>query len=117
MIENGSFQFYSTSHIQFYDYDVPQLLETALSETSKRGFSILDLGCGDGRLLFSLQRRGLLKNADLVVGVDISETRIKRLVENVSGVIGLVSDACKVEELDDGSFDVIICSQLIEHVP
>lgn len=117
MVEKSSFQSYSTSHIHFYDYDVPKLLETALSETGKRAFSILDLGCGDGRLLFSLQFRGLLKNADRVVGVDLSEVRVRRLVENVSGVIGLVSDACKVEELDDGSFDVIVCSHLIEHVP
>jgi len=80
-------------------------------------FSVLDLGCGDGALLFSLQFQGLLKNVDRVVGVDISEVRVRRLVENVTGVIGLVSDACKVKELDGGSFDVIICSQLIEHVP
>lgn len=117
-VAERKFQSYSAFHVHFYDREVPELLEWILSEKSKRGcFNVLDLGCGDGRLLFSLQRRGLLKNAGKVVGVDISETRVKRLVENVSGVIGLVSDACKVEELDNGSFDVVICSQLIEHVP
>lgn len=78
---------------------------------------MLDLGCGDGRLLFSLQYHGLLKNAERIVGVDLSGVRVRRLLRKVGGVIGLVSDACRVKELDDGSFDMIICSQLIEHVP
>lgn len=96
---------------------MPELLETALSEIGDKRFSILDLGCGDGALLYSLQSKVLLKNADLIVGVDTSEARVKRLVGNVRGVTGLVSDACDVKELDDQSFDLIICSQLIEHVP
>lgn len=113
-VAERDFQSYSALHVHFYDYEMPRLLEWALLEKSTRGrYSVLDLGCGDGRLLFSLQFQGLLKNADRVVGVDLSETKVRRLVENVSGVISLVSDACKVEELDDGSFDVIICSQLI----
>lgn len=117
-VAERDFRSYSAFHVHFYDYEVPRLLEWGLLEKSRKGrFSILDLGCGDGRLLFSLQFQGLLKNVDRVVGVDISETRVRRLVENVSGVMGLVSDACKVEGLDDGSFDVVICSQLIEHVP
>lgn len=117
--EKDSFQRYSTLSIHFYNRDVSDMLKSMLQKMARMGksFSLLDLGCGDGALLFSLQNQGLLNNADKVVGVDISEVRVKRLLESVSGVKGLVSDACKVEELDDGSFDVIICSQLIEHIP
>jgi len=97
---------------------VPTLLKVGLHDLSKNDghFSILDLGCGDGQLLFALQHEGFLRNVERVVGVDISEIRIRRLLKNVKNVIGLVSDACNVEELDDETFDVIICSQLIEHV-
>ena len=117
-VSEKDFCFYSDFHVHFYDYEVPKLLEWVLLKKNKRGhFNILDLGCGDGRLLFNLQFQGLLKNVDRVVGVDLSEARVRRLAENVSGSIGLVSDACNVEGIDDGSFDVIICSQLIEHVP
>lgn len=117
-VAERNFQSYSAFHLHFYDYEVPRLLEWVLLEKSRKDhFNVLDLGCGDGRLLFSLQSQGLLKNVDRVVGVDLSEMRVGRLVENIGSVIGLVSDACRVDELDAGSFDVIICSQLIEHVP
>ena len=117
-MKDSLFQDYSKKHVHFYTIMKCSLLQQILLEKSRRGhFSVLDLGCGDGRLLFSLQFQGLLKKVNRVVGVDISEARIERLAENVGGVTGLVSDACDVEELDDRSFDVIICSQLIEHVP
>jgi len=110
------FSHYSTLRVHFYDLDVPKLLEWVLLEKSSGHFNLLDLGCCDGRLLFILQTLGLLNNVDRIVGVDISPTRVRRFVQNINGSIGIVSDACKVEELDDGSFDIIICSQLIEHV-
>lgn len=117
-VAENSFQTYSALHVHFYEYAIPKLLQYVLREKDKHGlFSVLDLGCGDGKLLFSLQFSGLLKNANRIVGVDISEVRVKKLVKNTSDVIGIVSDACSVEELDNASFDVIICSQLIEHVP
>jgi SAM-dependent methyltransferase len=92
-VAERDFRLYSAFHVHFYDYEVPRLLE----KSRRDRFSVLDLGCGDGRLLFSLQFQGFLKNVDRVVGVDISETRVRRLAENVSGSIGLVSDACNVE--------------------
>jgi len=77
---------------------------------------VVDLGCGDGSLLFSLQKRGLFSNAEKIVGVDLSPERVKNLRKNVKGVFGIVSDACNVEELENNVFDVVISSQVIEHV-
>jgi 2-polyprenyl-3-methyl-5-hydroxy-6-metoxy-1,4-benzoquinol methylase len=78
--------------------------------------NILDLGCGDGSILFALYKTGFLKPADNVVGVDLSETRIKRVRMALPFVRGIISNALNIEELPDSSFDFIICSQLIEHV-
>jgi ubiquinone/menaquinone biosynthesis C-methylase UbiE len=78
--------------------------------------SILDLGCGSGRLIFALRQKRILKNAGEIVGVDISRSRIESLTRELPFVRGLVSDALDVKELPDSSFDVVICSQLVEHV-
>jgi len=108
------FNEYSRIHVHFLDFEVSDLLVKSLE--GKRKFSLIDLGCGDGRLLYALHKRRLLTNAARVVGVDLSEERIKRLVRNVENVEGLVSDACNILQLESESFDVVICSQVIEHV-
>ncbi len=83
-------------------------------------FRICDLGCGDGASLFALHSHGLLQKSCAVVGVDISPKRIERLEQlkeiGLRQVTGIVSDACSVKQLANESFDLIICSQLIEHV-
>jgi 2-polyprenyl-3-methyl-5-hydroxy-6-metoxy-1,4-benzoquinol methylase len=106
----------AVSDIHFYDLEIPELLLKAIKVKNSMPFSLLDLGCGDGRILFALENRGLLNNAVKVIGVDISPTRIAALLKYVKNAVGIVSDACDVKELKDESFDVIICNQVIEHV-
>jgi 2-polyprenyl-3-methyl-5-hydroxy-6-metoxy-1,4-benzoquinol methylase len=77
----------------------------------------VDLGCGEGNILFSLEASGLLKNAEKIIGVDISEARVNVLKRHVKNVIGIVSDATCVRELEDGAADVVVCTYVIEHVP
>lgn len=115
-MKGNSFQ--DALYIHFYDQKPPKLLEKIVLRKSKEGkFNMLDLGCGEGRVLFSLQKKGLLQKAKRIIGVDISEIRIRRLVRNMTDVKGIVSDACNVDILNSSSFDIIICSQLIEHIP
>jgi 2-polyprenyl-3-methyl-5-hydroxy-6-metoxy-1,4-benzoquinol methylase len=117
-MDDNSFQSYSKMHVYFYGEDVSRLLELALTSLNKsvKKFSILDLGCGDGTLIFALYEKGLLGNAQEIVGVDISEDRIERLRSNLLFVKGVVSDALDVKQLPDSSFDFVVCAQLIEHV-
>jgi len=112
------FRGYSRRHVHFYSEEVSVLLESGLALANKvvKKPSIVDLGCGDGRLIFALYKRGLLKNVGEIVGVDISEERIGRLTKELPFVKGIISDASNVKELPDSSFDFIICSQVIEHV-
>lgn len=97
---------YSEKHLHFIDLEVPKLLEELLKSFDK-SFSIVDLGCGDDKVLWSLYNKGLLKNAEKIVGVDISGERINRLV----------SDVQDLKIISDESFDIAISSQVIEHVP
>ena len=112
------FRGYSRRHVHFYSEEVSVLLESGLALANKvvKKPSIVDLGCGDGRLIFALYKRGLLKNVGEIVGVDISEERIGRLTKELPFVKGIISDASNVKELPDSSFDFVICSQLVEHV-
>jgi ubiquinone/menaquinone biosynthesis C-methylase UbiE len=105
-------------HVHFYDEEVPILLQSGLAlarELAKKP-RIVDLGCGDGRLIFALHKRRLFKDADEVLGVDVSKTRIERLAKELPFVKCIVSDALNVKGLSRSSFDFVICSQLIEHV-
>jgi len=114
MTEN--FTEYSKKHIHFIDTSIPEMLESLLKELNER-YSLIDLGCGDGRILYALHSKELLKNASRIVGVDISEERIRRLKEFCSFAEGIVSDVCDLSQIPNNSFDVVMSSQVIEHVP
>jgi 2-polyprenyl-3-methyl-5-hydroxy-6-metoxy-1,4-benzoquinol methylase len=113
---------YSEKAVHFYGNKVSSLLEEVIREqaSNSQSFLLCDLGCGDGATLFALHSQGLLKKAKAVVGVDVSPKRIQRLrFLNELGLRqldGFVSDACSVKQLSDETFDIVICSQLIEHV-
>ena len=95
---------------------IPELLEELLKHIN-RPFSIIDLGCGDGTILYALYNKGLLKNANRIVGVDISEERINRLKKSCPFAEGFVSDVQDLKIIPNESFDIAISSQVIEHVP
>ena len=118
LVSFNSFLRYSKEHVHFYEEDVSPVLQQGLALALRgcRKVSIVDLGCGDGRVIFALHRRFSLKNVGEVVGVDISRERIERLKKNLPFVKGIVSDASNVKELPSHSFGFVICSQLIEHV-
>jgi 2-polyprenyl-3-methyl-5-hydroxy-6-metoxy-1,4-benzoquinol methylase len=65
--------------------EVSPLLEYGLALTLKsfRKQRVVDLGCGDGRIIFALHKKGFLKNVDEIVGIDISRARIERLKSNL----------------------------------
>ena len=110
------FQRYSSLHFHFLGGPPPRLLERAIATRDGAPFAVLDMGCGDGGLMFALKRQGLLGGAAVVAGVDLSPRRAALFALTMEDAVGVVSDACHVPELRDQSFDVVVCSQLIEHV-
>jgi ubiquinone/menaquinone biosynthesis C-methylase UbiE len=83
---------------------------------AKPGERVLDIGCGNARDIARIAERG-----SEIVGVDISagmvaaaKQELKRM--EISGITLQVGDATSLD-FPDGSFDKILCSEVIEHIP
>jgi len=109
-----AFQEHSRVFVYFYNLFVPEMLNFL---KTLKNFSLIDLGCGDGALIYSLYQNGLLKNAKEVVGVDIIKVRITRLKTFLPFVKARIADVQDLKQIKNNSFDVAISSQVIEHVP
>ena len=68
--------------------------------------SVIEVGCGDGRLINRF--KGKYK---LIYGMDISEKILKKV--NVPKVVGSIDNI----PFADNSFDIVICSEVLEHLP
>ena len=79
------------------------------------GELVLDLGCGAGRHSFEAQLRGAH-----VVAVDLDDAVLKDVNEMMKGIgpsgSCTVGDALRLP-FADGSFDRIIASEVLEHIP
>ena len=80
-------------------------------EVIKDGDKLLDLGCGNGRLV------GLLKDIEVdYLGVDFSEELVACAKNNFPGKKFLAMDALNLN-LPEKSFDVVLCVSVLNHLP
>ena len=101
----------------FYDRKYSE--GTEIARTSKQyridcvpdsgNLEILDVGCGSGANSEALAAKG-----HIVHGVDLSEAAIARYRSR--GFDGRVSDLDSGLEYPDATFDVVFCSEVIEHM-
>ena len=87
---------------------IDRLLETIVAP----GDSFLDVGCGTGEYLATARELG----ASSVVGIDLAMSYLNRLKTEPS-TFSLVQADGSLLPFADGSFDVVLCSEVIEHVP
>jgi SAM-dependent methyltransferase len=85
-----------------------RIYREAIGEGRRR---ILDLGCGNGRLLSMLREHGAA--AWELEGIDFSAEAVERCRAK-----GFRAQATRIEdfEAEDGSFDAVVMMQLIEHL-
>lgn len=75
--------------------------------------ALADVGCGDGFLLYSIlkERKGIKR----VYGIDFSKTRLNR-VSGISKKIKTVKADATSLPFENDFFDVVICSEVLEHI-
>lgn len=88
-----------------------QLIFSSLPDMTD--FTVLDLGCGIGRLTVSLSER-----AKRVVGIDISEQMLGRARAQTSAraSVALIQASAGFLPFRDALFDVIIASYVLQHI-
>lgn len=76
--------------------------------------NLLEVGCGDGSLLFELGNSGLFKS---VYGLEISDSGIeKALNKNIPNLESIKKFDGYTSDYPDNYFDLVVCSHVIEHV-
>jgi 2-polyprenyl-3-methyl-5-hydroxy-6-metoxy-1,4-benzoquinol methylase len=98
---------------QFYTGKAPKLLLKYLNLFYWNNF--LDLGCGDGSLLYALNKKNYL-DGKKVYAIDLSENRINLVKKINKNFVCFVDDACNIKEIKDNNIDFIVSEQVIEHV-
>lgn len=81
----------------------------------KKPKSFLDLGCGDGSLLYFLNKKWYFKDKK-VYAVDFSKYRIELIKKINPKFKCFVNDACNITNIKNDSIDFLNSTQLIEHV-
>lgn len=77
----------------------------------KPGTKVLDLGCGEGDLLYSLKQEKQV----LCTGIDFEESNIEKCIEKgITAIQGDINE--EVSDYADQTFDYVILSQTLQQV-
>ncbi len=80
----------------------------------KTNMKILDAGCGEGHLLFETSK--FIDSSNKLYGIDILDVALKKAKERVKdGDFSLQN--LENLKIKDNLFDVIMCTEVIEHIP
>ena len=79
-------------------------------------FSLLDVGCGPGSLARMILRHPDLKNRVAYTGVDQSENAIRYCRDTMPKNYVIMCRDVLIEGLPEGSFDVIMINEVLEHI-
>lgn len=104
--ESGIDGWYMKSRHRF----VAKLAARILRQTG--GDSVLDAGCGTGGLCGFLEAEGIRS----ISGCDAEAEAIEHGIKRGRLKNAVVADVCKLP-FADNSFDLVVCSEVLEHVP
>lgn len=91
------------------------LRETALAENILSAMpktkKVLDVGSGDGYFCW----RASIEKRVFTIGIDLAKARLRNSRKSFSSFIGVQASVFHLP-FKDNSFDVVVCSQLLEHL-
>jgi len=109
-----NFDEHSEQSVHFFDRRVPPLLSEALARLGSAS-TIVDVGCGDGHLVWALAATGSLPRDAKVIGVDLSPVRRQRF-QALTGHPAIAPDGHAIPALASATMDLTMSTMVIEHV-
>jgi len=80
------------------------------------GSHVVDVGCGDGQLVWALMETGALPSGVTVLGVDVSPVRVERF-QRLTNWPALLADGERLAGIPDAVADLCVSTMVMEHVP
>lgn len=104
----GEAEKYLPADSQYYRHDRFFNVRRFAERAAGSGLRILDVGCGNGYQL------GPLAGRHEVHGLDVSEANVRKASE--AGIKAVLHDVETRFPYEDGRFDVVVCSEILEHL-
>ena len=77
---------------------------------------LIDVGCGDGVLLYALKEKGYLASIKEKWATDLSIKRLMGIKKTFKGIKTKQDDAQELSKMPKNYFDTVLTTQVIEHV-
>jgi ubiquinone/menaquinone biosynthesis C-methylase UbiE len=104
---------YRESVVHFWADRLPPILRAALPPGP---LALADFGCGDGPWFHALQAGGYISPERPVYAVDLSEPRLRRVVDAFPYIHPCIASVDDAPSIPSGSLDFVISTMVLEHV-